>query len=309
MTSDRRAELVDLLRGRVLRGVAAGSLRRGDRLPSARELEGELQVDHRVVLDAYRELADEGLVELRPRGGIYVAAESGGLVPLPSATWIAGVLTQGIARELPATELHEWLRRAVETVRLRAVAIQQTDDQIAGLCRELRDDYGLEAVGVHADQLRAGAPVAALREADLVVTTGGLESLVRPVVEPLGARLVIAEIRPDLVGGEWRMLLKRPVYVVVREEAFVEALRQFFATTPGAENIRTLIVGRDDLEAIPDDAPVYVTRSAREALEGVRLRGRLLPTARLLSADASRAIMQFVVDANLAALAALRRSR
>jgi DNA-binding FadR family transcriptional regulator len=52
-----RAELADVLRGRILRGLQGGVLRLGDRLPSARELEAELGTDHRVILDAYRVLA------------------------------------------------------------------------------------------------------------------------------------------------------------------------------------------------------------------------------------------------------------
>src|SRR3712207_6555480 len=143
--SDRRAEIVDVLRRRVLRGLQAGALRAGARLPSARELEAEFDADHRIVLAAYRELVDEGLVELRPRGGIYVSPARGGsgTVPLPSEAWLVEVLAQGVAREIPLTEIHEWLRRSVETLRLRAAVIQATPDQITGICRELEDDYGL----------------------------------------------------------------------------------------------------------------------------------------------------------------------
>lgn len=308
--TDRRTELVELLRRRVLRGLAAGTVRAGDRLPSARELGGELGVDHRLVLDAYRRLADEGLVALRARGGIYVlGAPGGGVVPMPSAAWLAETLAEGVAREIPATELHEWLRRAVETVRLRAAAVQETADQIAGLCRELADEYGLDAAGVHVDELREGAVPAALRDADIVVTTPAFDALVRPVVERLGRTLVVVQIRPDLMSGDWRLLLQRPVWVVVRERAFVAPLRRFFDGIPGAENLRPLVVGEDDLGQIPEGAPVYVTRGARDALGDVPIRGRVLPAARLLSSDAAREVLRAIVRANLDALAAIRRPR
>lgn len=61
--------IVETLRGRILRGLQAGTLVSGDRLPSARDLVAEFEVDHRVILSAYRELAGEQLVELRQRGG------------------------------------------------------------------------------------------------------------------------------------------------------------------------------------------------------------------------------------------------
>jgi DNA-binding transcriptional regulator YhcF (GntR family) len=130
MTEVREA-IVDTLRGRVLRGLQAGTLRAGDRLPSARELASEFDVDHRLLVAAYRQLEVEQLVELRPRGGAYVMARpqgERGLPPLPEG-WIVEVLVEGLGRELPAPELHEWLRRCVETLRLRAVVIATTDDQ------------------------------------------------------------------------------------------------------------------------------------------------------------------------------------
>ena len=72
---DRTDELLEAMRSRVLRGLQSGTLRSGDRLPSARALERELEVDHRILLDVYRTLATEGLVETRPRGGVYVATD------------------------------------------------------------------------------------------------------------------------------------------------------------------------------------------------------------------------------------------
>ena len=314
MSSAKRNELVDTLRGRVLRGLHAAALRAGDRLPSARELEREFGVDHRVILDAYRELAGEGLIELRQRGGIYVA-DTGrpDAVPTPSESWMVELLAQGVAREVPVVEFHEWFRRATETLRLRAAVVQATRDQVLGLCRELRDDYGLDSSGVESAELARGiaaADPAALptevRRADLLVTTAAHERLVRQAAESVGVTTLVVEVRPDLVGGEWRLLLRREVYVVVADVGFIDVLRGFFAHTPGAENLRPLVAGRDDLDAIPDDAPVYVTAGARSLLGGRPVRGRILPAARLLAPESARALITFVVGANLDALTARR---
>jgi DNA-binding FadR family transcriptional regulator len=308
--SDRRAEIADVLRRRLLRGLHAGALRGGDRLPSARDLEAEFDADHRVILAAYRELVAEGLVELRPRGGIYVSAASAddGMVPLPSETWLVDILTQAVAREIPVSELHDWLRQSVETLRLRAAVIQSTPDQIAGLCRELEDDFGLAADGVDVSSLTEdGELPTSIRYAHLLVTTEAHEELVGRLAKRLGKELIVTDVRPDLVGGEWRMLLRKPVYVVASDDRFIELLRGYFANTPGADNLRFLVAGRDDLSMIPDGAPTYVTRSARENLGDTPIRGRILPSARVFSADSARRIIRFIVRMNLDVLAARRR--
>lgn len=303
--ADARQEIADALRGRILRGLHAGSLKAGDRLPPAREMREEFGgADHRIILDAYRMLEADGLVELRARGGVYVAVPpSHGPVPLPSAAWLTGIFAQAIAREIPLGELHHWLRRGMGTLRLRAIAVQANADQIAGLCRELADDYGLLAKGIDVAQLDDPKKAAELRHADLLVTTAGCEAEVRRAAALHRKPVIVVDIRPDLIGGEWRLLLRRPVYVVMCDERFAAGIRHFFADTPGAENIRTVVLGRDSLDAIPDDGVVYITRSARDALGSTRVRGRLLPSVRLFSSRSSAELIRFIVDANLRALA------
>lgn len=316
MSPPGRDDLVETLRGRLLRGLHAGTVEPGDRLPSARELEREFGVDHRVILAAYRMLAAEGLVELRQRGGIYVAAaRRPDAVPAPPEPWMIDLLAQGVAREVPIVEFHDWFRRATETLRLRVAAVQATRDQVLGLARELRDDYGLEVEGVDAARLaeaagsgRVDALPAEVRRADLLVTTEAHADVVRQAAGMLDRPVLVLAVRPDLVGGEWRMLLRRPVHVLVADAGFVPALRAFFAEIPGADNLRPLVVGRDDLSVIPDGAPVYVTRGARELLGDAPVRGRLLPTARLLAPESVRELIRFIVRANLDALAAARRA-
>ena len=299
------SELVDMLRGRVLRGLQASTLVSGDRLPSARDLAQELELDHRLVLSAYRALSDEGLVELRQRGGIYVATRRGssaGVPPLP-ASWFAEILAQGLMREIPATELNEWLRRCTETLRLRVAIIASTTDQGAGLCRELADDFGFEPESLLADEVRGQArPPLPLRRADLLVTTKAHGDWVAALAAELGKKLCIIDVRPDLVKGEWSLLFRRPVYAVVSDVSFGGMLRRFFADVPASENLKILVLGQDDLDSIPDDAPTYVTQRARAQLGNATIRGRLLPAARTISPASARELLGFIVRSNIEAM-------
>jgi Bacterial regulatory proteins, gntR family len=304
----RRLEIADLLRRRVKLGLHAGSLAPGDRLPSTRELASDFEVDHRVVVAAYHQLVDEGLVEMRPRGGIYVAkiSPAGVREPMPPEGWLRDVFVQGRARDLSMRGVIDALRRATATVRLRAVVIHAIADQRSGICRELEEDYGLETTELNTDMLGNGHHPSELGKADLIVSTPAYEPLARRLAEQHGKRCIIADVRSDLIGGEWRLLLRKPVYVVVRDAEFKRALLDFFANTRGRENLRVLVVDVDDLTSIPRSAPTYLTRGAREWLDAhgraTDVGGRILPNARTFSSSTAEELISFILEANLAAL-------
>jgi GntR family transcriptional regulator len=64
--------------GQVRAGVASGTLRAGDPLPSARQLASELRVNPNTVAQAYRELDREGLTTVQRGQGTFVAALANG---------------------------------------------------------------------------------------------------------------------------------------------------------------------------------------------------------------------------------------
>ncbi|MEO6209760.1 MAG: winged helix-turn-helix domain-containing protein [Gemmatimonadaceae bacterium] len=305
---ERHLEIADLLRRRVKLGLNAGSLTTGDRLPSTRELASDFDVDHRVVVAAYHQLVSEGLVEMRPRGGIYVANVPIGALrePMPPEHWLHGIFMQGRARDLSMRGVIDALRRSTETMRLRAVVIHGVADQRAGMCTELEDDYGFEATSVDTDDIGSGHRPPELREADLLLSTAAYEPMLRRLSAQLEKPCIIADVRADLIGGEWRLLLRKPVYVVVRDAQFQKALLAFFESTKGKENLRVLVVDVDDVSAIPAGAPTYVTRGARDWLraEGREddVGGRMLPNARTFSSSTAEELITFILKANLTAL-------
>src|SRR4051795_6132445 len=65
--------LFDQLRTGVIDGVRAGSLPPGTRLPTVRELAGQLGLAVNTVARAYRELESAGILETRGRFGTFVA--------------------------------------------------------------------------------------------------------------------------------------------------------------------------------------------------------------------------------------------
>jgi DNA-binding transcriptional regulator YhcF (GntR family) len=65
--------LFDQLRTQVIEGVREGRLTPGARLPTVRELAGQLSLAVNTVARAYRELETAGIVETRGRFGTFVA--------------------------------------------------------------------------------------------------------------------------------------------------------------------------------------------------------------------------------------------
>lgn len=61
---------------RVRIAVAAGDLATGDPLPSVRALAGTLRVNPATVVQAYRELERDGVVEMRQGSGTFIATLS-----------------------------------------------------------------------------------------------------------------------------------------------------------------------------------------------------------------------------------------
>lgn len=306
--AERRRDIAEVLRRRILGLLRAGALKPGDRLPSTRELGREFGADPRVIQAAYRLLAEEELVVQRPRSGVFVAEQR---VPLDrpglSALWLAELFADALGRDVPAAQLPDVLRRALATRPIRVVTITRIQDQNEGLCRELRDDFGLRATCVSADEFLAGQPVPpAVREAELIVTTEAQAPQVRAAARDLGTPVIVVSVRRDLIGPSLKNLLEETVHVVVADPKFIPVMKKHFSALPRSQNIRYLVVGQDDLGSIPATAPVYITTAAADRIGNRRVPGRRLPPARVFSPECAREILRFVVRRNLEADMRLR---
>lgn len=174
MSAHRKAFIASTLRKRIEHSLHTRALAPGDRLPSTREIGNELGADPRVVMAAYGDLAEEGLVVLRPRSGVFVAPASAlpGEERAPSADFLTDILVAGVVRGFPLLRFTDDLRIAAFGRRLRATVIGSTVDQAYGLARELNVDYGMETTPLLSEQMTAGNLVrSAFQRAHLVVTT------------------------------------------------------------------------------------------------------------------------------------------
>lgn len=300
----RRNDLADTLRRRVVGAVSSGAMRRGDRLPSAREVAADFDADPRLVLAAYRILAREGLVEIRRRSGIYVAGtpSAGEGPPLIADGWLCDILVEGIEHGIGAPRLGDFLRRVVTTRRLRAAVVADTADTREATCAELRDDYGIDPVPFMPEALdRPGGVAPELLAVDFGFTTEQHAEAMRRALAPAGKPVIAVALRHQ-VPPEWQRAFERGgVHLVCTDPRTTEVT---LGLLPPEQRPKLFVhvIGRDDIRQIPPTANVYVTRSAQRRLGEAQVPGKPMATMRTFSAQTARELVRLVVETNLAAM-------
>jgi GntR family transcriptional regulator/MocR family aminotransferase len=177
-------QIEDQLRGR----IREGTLRRGARLPSTRDLATELGVSRPVVVEAYAQLAAEGFLEVR-QGSRPRVADCAGLPvvkpvraePYPSEPRID--FRPGVP-DLSAFPRGAWLRATRDALRhMPDAALGYTDPHGAVALRQALNDYLARVRGVVSDPTR------------VVVTSGWAQgrTLLLRALKASGAKRVAIE--------------------------------------------------------------------------------------------------------------------
>ena len=109
----------------VRQSLLLGYLRAGDRLPTVKEVAGDLAINPNTVVKAYRQLEHEGLAGGRPGQGTFITAS----LASPPA----------VASQALRASLAQWFRDAEEA--------GLSDDAVTALIAVVRQDARMERVG------------------------------------------------------------------------------------------------------------------------------------------------------------------
>ena len=109
----------------VRQSLLLGYLREGDRLPTVKEVAGDLAINPNTVVKAYRQLEHEGLAGGRPGQGTFITAT----LASPPAD----------ASEALRASLANWFREAADA--------GLSDDAVTALIAVVRHDLRMERVG------------------------------------------------------------------------------------------------------------------------------------------------------------------
>jgi len=277
--------------------LASGAVEHGDRMPSVRELGERLEVDPRLVLDAYERLVEEGLVEIRPRSGVFV---TGGRNPISKAPalprrWILEMLVGAIERDIPFDRFGEHILRYAGVRRLRVGLIECNGDQLQSMRFELEIYFGLTVTAVELDKIAPVSRARRLRAVDFLISAAHDAEIAR-IASSLSKPYIITSVRPALTARLARLLARGPVYFLVIDPRFEIKMRRVVAPMAGSENLHVLVADRDDLGVIPEAAPTYVMRGAWSRLSGKRHRGRFIAPLRIFAEPTCREILSQMLE-------------
>jgi GntR family transcriptional regulator len=289
------------LRYRIIGLLHVGRLKRGDLLPSIRSVANETGADHRAVASAYRVLEAEGLVEIRPGSGVYLASDlSAGIIQSETDRWLSGVLLEGWSRRIARADLAALMDRCAGS-RVRCACIESNEDHMAAIAAELEEDFSLEVQPVLVSPAAEPASISpqVLAAADLVVTTVFHEAAGRAAAARAGKPCIVLSLNPEFAAEVNRKLSGRDVTAVVADARFGARARAFLEVTPHRGRVRMVLV--DELGGpagegidLSSDA-VLVTRAARRRLGLPEY--HLVPSPPpYISPSSARALCEMIVE-------------
>ena len=288
-------EVTDTLRTRIAAGVHSGRIGPGDPLGSIRGAAREIGCDHRLVAAAYRALEGEGLVEVRDRSGVFIAAAPGRAEPATeTGRLFARSLVEGWSRRIPVPELLELAARQAARSAIRCLLLESVTDAMEEYAEELATFWGLEveravvpeasgaaAAGDGWTDLQLDRLAAQHGGVDLIVTTSFHVRLGRAASRALQVPLVIlsadmdAPPFPDQAGGaRFAVLCLDPRYGDRMQGEMAHG---------GSESRRVRVIAvTDSIRAGPPDPlePVFMTRAVRQRFPAATY--PVFPAARIL---------------------------
>lgn len=242
--------MLDRMRDRIHHGFYFGAMRPGDRLPSIRDIAAAEAVNRKTVASAYLRLQRDGLVEIRPRSGIYLRgpAEETAAAARPlqrlQRKWLEQAYAGARAVGLGTADILQIVNAVAAVERSRIPVVTSSVAEASAIGAELHARLSIQTIPVSIAELDA-AP-ALLADATIALCTPWHA----PAVASARAAativpIAVSEELVDVLRGAASLLL-----VVTPDEAVAERIRSGL-TVSGWES-RSRVVVMTAADARPD---------------------------------------------------------
>ncbi len=211
-------------------GISSGELMAGARLPSTREMARRFEIHPNTVSAAYRQLEQEGRVELRRGSGVFVCdgasgarageGSAGAELDQRIASFFEELREEGVAAEVVRQRLRQWL----EVVPPDHFLLVEPDAELRRIVKmELEDALHFPVRAVGFEECGDAGVWAEIWAGALAVTLPSKVARVREML-PTGTEMVALQVRSvPLALGEW--LPARPEVLVGIVSRWPEFLR------------------------------------------------------------------------------------
>jgi DNA-binding transcriptional regulator YhcF (GntR family) len=264
-----------------------GRLRPGDRVLSVRRLADITGLNRKTVHRAYGALVKEGLLDVRPGAGTYVAQPSGPRASQDALIHAVALCRAeadglGLSTSAFAAFVHGALNGGLQ--RLPVVITECNLEQVDMIRRDVQAGLGIDARPVLLEKFVAD-PAAASAGAWGVVTTDCHSKDVEAAARTVGLPVYRVALDPDFPRTILRWAASRSVVMAVADERFAQVFLRFLgqlgALPEVAARVRIVVPGRlrAALREAGDDAVVLVS-----ALVLDQVAAKLPPDARHLAA-------------------------
>ena len=217
--------MTEALRQRILAGCHYGTLKAGDRLSSLRDVAAEFYTNPRAVMAAYRRLATEGLVRIRPRSGVFVQSPRREEARQPDVVaWMVELFLRGLARGHPACRAGSpgscVPRDRQRPCRLRGVQPRPALRAVPAGPLRLWLRRGRHRYG----RARGRAPPRAIGSVDLLLTTRFHGEEAQRLGRQLRCPVLVATLDPAFITEVRRLHAAGPVWWVCTDPRFAAKL-------------------------------------------------------------------------------------
>jgi len=220
-------------RDQIISALHAGMLRRGDRLPSLRQIATQSRLNVKTVLKVYSRLRNEGLLEMRPGSGAFVNAydrrEFAPAQALRLRRFLQRHLDEASGMSIPPGSYSALVQSLISRSSLKGASVAVVEcnqEQVNLYAREISSRIGVEAHPVLIDELSRKRTASIVRSSSIIAVTDFHMKEGTAVSRRFGKPLLRLRLRREFLPALMSAARRGRLLMIVSSAAFIPAFKR-----------------------------------------------------------------------------------